>query len=249
MHAWLLAGLLSGALASTPTPTPTPATPAPPPAPAAAPEAPWKARLTAGFRAVDLDSPQPMGLSFLGDAQLELRMFGHVAVQVGTWPLVVPVVAANPLAACQPPAPAAFRVGVSEFGDGWELGAMASATFNVNDVTHCQARRYLVITPFFRFGRDQDFGVDGGVGFYYLTPKEVWLGAHAPLGPMRAFLDARVSLFGWAAADLGVEVPGALVGLPRALSIRVEAGVGAVGGITPSWRLGPQGGLGMSWTW
>jgi hypothetical protein len=56
--------------------------------------------------------------------------------------------------------------------------------------------------------------------------------------------------FGFAEANLGVEVQGPLVGLPRPLALRLEAGLAAVGWtVTPPWRLGPQAGLGMSWTW
>ncbi|HVE83773.1 MAG TPA: hypothetical protein VND93_13025 [Myxococcales bacterium] len=235
MNAWLVLGLLSGALASPPPDVPV--------------AEPWKARLTVGARAASLDSPTPLGVSFVSDALLELRMFHHVSLQVGTWPFVVPALSAPP-GSCQSPAPASLHVGVSEFGDGWELGAMAGVTLNVNNSTQCLARRYVVITPFLRIGRDHDFGVDAGAGFFYITLKELWLGVHAPVGRLRAFLDGRVSLFGWAAAELGVEVPGALVGLPRALAIRLEAGLAAVGWtVSPSWRLGPQGGLGMSWTW
>lgn len=206
------------------------------------------ARLSVGVRAASLDSPQRLGLSFFSDALLELHMFDHVALQAGTWPFVVPALAQA--GGCASPAPATLRVGVSEFGSGWELGAMAGVTLNSSRDSECTSRQYLVLMPFFRIGRDHDFGVDGGLGLFYLTLKEVWLGAHAPVGPMRAFLDAHLSLFGFAEANLGVEVPGALVHLPRALSLRVEAGLAAVGWtVTPPWRLGPQAGLGMSWTW
>src|SRR5687768_715760 len=86
MHAALLLGLLAGAA--------LPADPDSAPAPAAAVgEPPWKARLSVGVRAASLDSPQQLGLSFFSDALLELRLFDQVALQVGTWPFVVPVAA------------------------------------------------------------------------------------------------------------------------------------------------------------
>ncbi|HZN91236.1 MAG TPA: hypothetical protein VFB81_00970 [Myxococcales bacterium] len=247
MHAVLLLVLLSGA--ALPVDPVEPVEPAAASAEAVSPaEPPWKARLSVGVRAASLDSPRPLGLSFFTDALLELRMFHHVALQAGTWPVVVPT--STQSGGCESPAPAALRVGVSEFGDGWELGAMAGITLNAMHDAQCRARQYLVLMPFFRLGRDHGFGVDAGAGFFYLTLKELWLGAHAPLGPMRAFLDAHLSLFGWAEANLGVEVPGALVGLPRPLALRLEAGLAAVGWlVTPQWRLGPQGGLGVSWTW
>jgi len=238
MHAWFLVGALWSALAADPAPPPDP----------------WQARLTLGVRAAKLDSPEPLGLSFFTDASLELRMFGHVALQVGSSPVVVPTPPAFPVSpdsgTCGSPAPATLRAGVSEFGDFWELGVMAGLTLNTSALLQCTTRQYLLLMPFFRLGRDQDWGVDGGAGFFYTTLKEVWLGAHAPLGPLRAFLDARLSMFGWAEANLGVEVPGALLHLPRALRLRVEAGLAAVGWtVLPEWRLGPQGGAGMSWTW
>lgn len=234
MHAWLLVGLLTGAVESPP------------------PVEPWKARLTVGVRAASLDSPVPQGLSLFSDASLELRMFGHVSLQVGSSPFVVPTPASVPsrIEGCASPAPATLRVGVSEFGDFWELGAMAGLTLNTSALLRCAQARYLLVMPFFRLGRDMDWGVDGGAGFFYTTLKEVWLGAHAPLGPMRAFLDARLSMFGWAEANLGLEVPGAALHWPRALRLRLEAGLAAVGWtVLPQWRLGPQGGAGMSWTW
>jgi hypothetical protein len=235
MHAVLLVGLIAGALAAE--------------EPAPAPD-PWQARLTLGLRAAKLDSPRPLGLSFFTDAALELRMFGHVALQVGSWPVVVPTPVAPTSGSCGSPAPATLRAGVSEFGDFWELGVLAGLTLNTSALAQCATRQYLLLMPFFRLGRDQRWGVDGGAGFFYTTLKEVWLGAHAPLGPMRAFLDARLSMFGWAEANLGVEVPGALLHWPRALRLRVEAGLAAVGWtVLPQWRLGPQGGVGMSWTW
>jgi hypothetical protein len=238
MHAWLLVGLLAGALAADPSPPPEP----------------WKARLTIGLRAAQLDSPQPLGLSLFSDALLELRVFDHVALQVGSWPFVVPTPASVPATSidgyCGSPAPATLRAGVSEVGDFWELGAMAGLTFNTSSAFLCSEHQYLLLMPFFRIGRDRDWGVDGGAGFFYTTLKEAWLGGHAPLGPLRAYLEARLSFFGWGEATVGVEVPGALVRLPRALTLRLEAGVAAVGwAVTPPWQLGPQGGLGMSWTW
>jgi len=234
MHALFLVGALWSALAADPPPPPEP----------------WQARLTLGARAAKLDSPQPLGLSFFTDASLELRMFGHVALQVGSWPVVVPTPVAVTPGSCGSPAPATLRAGVSEFGDFWELGALAGVTLNTSAFVQCTTRSYLLLMPFFRLGRDQDWGVDGGLGFFYTTLKEAWLGAHAPVGPMRAYLDARLSMFGWAEANLGVEVPGALLHWPSALRLRLEAGLAAVGWTAlPQWRLGPQGGAGMSWTW
>src|SRR6185295_741059 len=97
-------------------------------APAPPPPESWKARLSVGIRAANLDSPQPLGLSFFNDAVLELRMFDHVALQVGSWPFVVPTPASIPTEMteghCGSPAPTTLRAGVSEFGDFWELGAM-----------------------------------------------------------------------------------------------------------------------------
>src|SRR5262245_5656016 len=108
MHAVVLVGLLfSAALPAEPSP---------------ADDDPWRARLSVGVRAASLDTPKRLGLSFFSDALLELRLFNHVALQAGTWPLVLASTADQRFGRCGYPAPAALRVGVSEFGDWWELG-------------------------------------------------------------------------------------------------------------------------------